>query len=73
VNIGSIGLTGSLGTRLWTWAQWLDKIGGRADEAFFELQLKEGRKWCIAEPKMIGWLKGLLMCMEASIALHIKV
>jgi hypothetical protein len=36
-NIGSIWLTRSLGTRLWTWAQWLDRIGGRAYDASFEL------------------------------------
>jgi hypothetical protein len=23
--------------RLWTWAQWLDRTGGKADEASFEL------------------------------------
>jgi hypothetical protein len=35
-NIGSIGLTGSLGTRLRTWAQWFDRTGGQAGEASFE-------------------------------------
>jgi type IV secretory pathway TrbD component len=36
-NIGSTWLTGSLGTRLWIWAQWLDRTCDRVDEASFEL------------------------------------
>jgi hypothetical protein len=43
-NIGSTWLTQSLGTRLWTWAQWLGDFGGRADEASFELHgMKRGK------------------------------
>jgi hypothetical protein len=44
VNIGSICLTRSLGLRLWTWAQWLDRTGGGVDEASFELHGMRRRK-----------------------------
>jgi hypothetical protein len=43
-NIESIWLTRSLGTGLWTWAPWLDRTGGRADEASFELHGMRRRK-----------------------------
>jgi hypothetical protein len=34
---------------------------------------EEGKEWCIAEPKIIGWLKGLLMCKSAADVLHMMV
>jgi predicted house-cleaning NTP pyrophosphatase (Maf/HAM1 superfamily) len=37
-------LTGSLGMSLWTWAQWLDRTGVKANEASFELHGMGRRK-----------------------------
>jgi hypothetical protein len=39
----------------------------------YPMECEEGREWRIVEPEMIGWLQGLLMCTDASTALHLKV
>jgi hypothetical protein len=55
-NIGSSSLTGSLGSRLWIWAQWLDRTCDREDEASFELHGIRRRKGMVYIWTINDWL-----------------